>query len=115
MDIKDFVLGRQRMCKYYDCDNDCISKSGEYCPLENYPCDSIDSITDDVVDTVERWVKEHPMKTRQIEFLKHYPNARLDNGVIEICPESVDKGCKVNCNITTCYLCYRKYWLEEIE
>lgn len=115
MEIKDFVLGHQRMCKYYDCDNDCTNKFGERCPLENYPCDFIDSITEDVISTVERWVKDHPVVTRQIEFLEHYPNARLSNGVIEICPLSVDTGCKVDCNMTTCYNCYRKYWLEEIE
>ena len=59
-----------------------------------------------------------PKKTRQSEFLKMFPNARLIDGVLDIMP------CKIvgrefqeqNCN-TYCYCetCRKEYWLKEVE
>lgn len=42
---------------------------------------------EEAIAVVEQWANEHPRQTRQSEFLKHYPNARLDNnGVVDIPP-----------------------------
>ncbi len=58
-----------------------------------------------------------PKKTRQDEFLEHYPNARMLNGVIDICPKHVDGNCD-RCRIYAkrpCIECHKDYWLQEVE
>lgn len=58
-----------------------------------------------------------PKKTRQSEFLKMYPNARLNSkGVLDIRP------CNIDTNYSTyrCYFacgdeCQNAYWLQEVE
>ena len=45
---------------------------------------------EEAVDAVERWANEHPVKTRQSELLKLFPNAKSDEtGVSYICPRMV--------------------------
>ena len=72
-----------------------------------------------VVEQVEQWAKEHPVKTRQSEFLKMFPNPALDSdGVIAIQPcEVIVDACKdSNDNKrTNCWVCRRDFWLKEIE
>ncbi len=62
MDAVEYVKQRERMCDYYiDCDD---------CPAGYYEgCSSLDRISE-LVPIVEQWSKEHPVKTRQSEFLK---------------------------------------------
>lgn len=58
-----------------------------------------------------------PKKTRQSEFLKAYPNAKTNQGIIDICPGDIDKDfdeCK-NYSIGCCVECQRDYWLQEVE
>ena len=62
-------------------------------------------------DIILEWCKEHPTKTRQNEFLKHYPNTRLVNNVIYICPQAMEKNYK--CTLS-CDDCRKSYWLEEV-
>ena len=80
------------------------------------------------VEMIEQWAKEHPVKTRQSEFLKMFPNAQKSlNGVLDICPRKFepkkyksatpDKVC-VNGNADDeyhCDECCRDFWLKEIE
>lgn len=115
MDAVEFLKALGRLCNNYPC--------GDNCPL-------IDSCDDESVDgyvrkvqIVEQWAKEHPVKTRQSEFLAQYPNARLGaTGCLMLCPidvmgrEYVSKnipGC-IN-NGIRCYQCRRDFWLKEIE
>lgn len=68
-------------------------------------------------EIAEQWAKDHPAKTRQSEFLKMLPDARLDGGgVIHICPNAIDTTtpCLIHDNIN-CYDCRRIYWLQEVE
>lgn len=74
-----------------------------------------------MVEAAEQWAAEHPVKTRQGEFLKHYPNVVLDgNGIINISPCRVDpkqypfngKDC---CKFHACSECRREFWLAEVE
>lgn len=61
--------------------------------------------------------KRKPKKTRQDEFLKMYPNARMLNGTISICPKLVDGNCD-RCRIyakRSCTECHKDYWLQEVE
>ena len=74
------------------------------------------------VETVEQWVKEHPVKTRQSEFLKQWPDAEMsDEGLPAISPCQWDvrwlecksqKDCE---DRGVCDKCRRDFWLKEIE
>lgn len=69
-----------------------------------------------VVEQVEQWAKEHPVKTRQSEFLKMYPNAVVMNGgVLCVRPCDVDNTIKNFCKTTNCGVCRRDFWLTEIK
>lgn len=120
MDAVEFLKATRRLCAIYHCDDGC--------PL----FDSCDDESDDgyvrKVQIVEQWAKAHPVKTRQSEFLKMFPNAQKSlNGVLDICPRKFepkkyksttpDKVC-VNGNADDeypCDECCRDFWLKEIE
>lgn len=77
---------------------------------------------EEIVSRVEQWAKEHPVKTRQSEFLKQYPEAEIgDDGYPSVAPcqlykdmeEKDENGvCCTNCG---CAECRRDFWLKEIE
>ena len=114
MDAVEYVKQRARMCDYYvNCDD---------CPAGNYEvCASLNEIPN-LVPIVEKWAKEHPVKTRQSEFLKQWPDARVgDDGYPSVAPcqlykdieEKDENGiCCKNCG---CDKCRRDFWLKEIE
>ena len=65
MDTVEYVKQRERMCDYY---HNCYG-----CPAVEYEnCASLD-IAIKLVPIVEKWAKEHPVKTRQSELLKLFP------------------------------------------
>lgn len=123
MDAKEFIRTHKRICKKYGdaCKN---------CPLLDKGCYSTstsiilpEELDEGVVDLVEKWAKENPVKTRQSEFLKMFPNASvIANGTLGICPKSLDKdrNCFYSTNygnskIVDCFGCRNQFWLEEIE
>lgn len=117
MDAVEFYKSMKRMCY--------SGEMCEKCPLYNNfsemgsVCDVLLHIKDEkaskVKSIVEQWVKDHPVKTRQSEFLKIFPNAVIDedNGILCIKPCEIDEsiGCT---NGKGCDDCYRKYWLTEV-
>lgn len=112
MDAVEFLKGFKRMCEAYDKDGFCKN-----CPAYEYNCcTNFNGQENDAVQIVEQWAKEHPVKTRQSEFLKMFPNARIDDGVIFLGPCAIDRveydsyKCTMNCK-----KCCRDYWLKEIE
>ena len=114
MDVVEYVKQRERMCNYYaNCDE---------CPAGNYEgCSSLNGILK-LVPIVEQWAKEHPVKTRQSEFLKQYPDAEIGNdGYPSIAPcqlyaglihSESQKDCE---DREECGKCHRDFWLKEIE
>lgn len=68
------------------------------------------------IDKVIKWAKDHPVKTRQSEFLKMFPHAQKRDGIINICPLSVEKDHKTNseCLKTDCGGCRQRFWNEEV-
>lgn len=102
MDAVEFIVTRDRMCKYErerginaknePCPGCCIPArlNIRTCP----PCeDFIKQHPAEAVEIVERWGKEHPRKTRQSEFLKMFPNALIFEGVLKIEPcELIDSS-----------------------
>ena len=68
------------------------------------------------VQIVEQWSKAHPIKTRQSEFLKMFPNTKLDtDGVIAIRPCDIDSKCCTDDDyLRKCGACAGDYWLTEV-
>ena len=71
---------------------------------------------EEMVSKVEQWAKDHPVKTRQSEFLKMFPNAKIQDDVIWVCPKVIDHNYrpKENCYEINCLDCKREFWLAEV-
>ena len=78
--------------------------------------DSVKKIEETVLK-VEQWAKGHPVKTRQSELLKLFPNLKIDDGVIAFCPGKFlpevegEAYCKKH---DKCRECRKDYWLAEV-
>lgn len=70
---------------------------------------------EEAVEIAEKWAKEHPAKTRQSEFLKHYPNAKILLACLNACPMDVFGDTEASCNHQPCYECKKAFWLAEVE
>ena len=114
MDAVEYVKQRARMCDYYVNCGDCPASDYEWCA-------SLNEIPN-MVPIVERWAKEHSVKTRQSEFLKMWPDAEIsDDGLPSIAPCQLDvrlihgksqEDCEGR---GVCNKCRRDFWLKEIE
>lgn len=69
------------------------------------------------VKFVERWAVEHPIKSRQSEFLKLFPYARVKkaNGLPIVSPCDLDVKLAGECEGIPCQECWKKFWLAEVE
>lgn len=120
MDAVEFLVTRDRMCGSFNgcctgCEVNERMGAGEACIhyMARHP--------QEVIEIVERWGKEHPRKTRQSEFLKLFPAAKVDiDNVPVICPKDV--CVRFRCCVSPderacgqCRDCQKKFWLEEVE
>ena len=102
MDALEFFKARKRMCEATKCASCklCHMQGGCSIAPENEEIDACE----EAIAIVEQWVAEHPIKTRQSEFLKLFPYARVKkaNGlpIVEGIP---------------CQECWKKFWLAEVE
>lgn len=116
MDAVLFLNEVRRMCKTFEDCSDCpIEKSPAICPRYSSRSDF-----EEAVEIVERWSKEHPAKTRQSEFLEHYPNAELtkSTGALVMCPAHVFGGECSSWNkagAASCDICCKNFWLAPVE
>lgn len=119
MDALKFIEERNRMCdRYWQVDGDC-----DGCPMVNVDeCNELRNMVDDagkavgkVVETVEKWSKEHPRKTRQNVFLEQWPEVKLFDGIIDIKPCDLVASLRSKCPKTFCYDCRHKFWMQEVE
>lgn len=69
------------------------------------------------VEAAEKWAAEHPIKTRQSEFLKLFPYARVKkaNGLPMASPCDLDGKLAGKCGRIPCLECRKKFWLTEVE
>nr|DAG89617.1 MAG TPA: hypothetical protein [Ackermannviridae sp.] len=114
MDAVEYVKTLHRLCKSQDSCSGCAGcplrdKEDGYCSIAN-----ISERAEDAVQIVEQWAKDHPIKTRQSELLKMFPNAPFYRGVVSIPPCSIEKEMRGNCLRSDCYECRRTYWLTEV-
>lgn len=122
MDAVKFIKQINRLCEAQE---DCKD-----CPLIGHACDvntatimsgyNIESVQK-MVQIVEQWAKDNPVKTRQSEFLKMFPNAYLET-ITRLLPCSLDRTLKpfrcakygylsITCR---CDRCRDDYWNEEV-
>lgn len=121
MDTVKFIEERNRMCRYFD--NGC-----DGCPAFNACKDELccavgqESTMDAKaqIAIVEDWASEHPRKTRQDIFLEQWPEATIDNGILELCPRMVSAAhrnqygdCETLCE--SCIDCRCEFWMQEVE
>lgn len=107
MDAVEFYRTFKRMCDKTDCKDRLLDQKCR--PSANVE-------PEEVVETVEEWAKDHPIKTRQSEFLKLFPNATINesDGILCVTPCNIE-GKEFCCpNGKSCGDCYRKYWLTEV-
>lgn len=92
-------------------------KSGTIdCAIQKYISAQKKNDYEGMVEAAEQWAAEHPTKTRQSEFLKHYPGARITiDGPLHACPMDVFSDMGINCAARTCHECRKAFWLEEVE
>lgn len=113
MDIVEFFKTVNRLCKNQRCCAECpIHKNGMGCMIKADD-DSAKSI-EETISKVEQWAKDHPVKTRQSEFLKMFPNAEFCRDVINILPCSIEKEMCKYCDNSKCEECRKDYWLSEV-
>lgn len=118
MDAVEFFKTAKRLCKNTGCKGCPVCKDGMCMVMRMARIDdtSYESI-EETISKVEKWGKEHPVNTRQSEFLKKFPNAPIDkrSGVLFVDPCSIDSTQKGNkyCNIS-CTTCHKNYWLAEV-
>lgn len=85
-------------------------------------CFKLEEIDTEIVEQVEQWAKEHPVKTRQNEFFNQWPDAEIGyDGLPTVAP------CQLNIELLQCKSqddcegrgvcdkCRRDFWLKEIE
>lgn len=111
MDAVKFLKTLRRMCncECRKCEFEKRLRGFETCTVwrKNHP--------EEAVAIVEQWAAEHPVKTRQSVFLKHYPGARIDSDCLNACPMDIFGDMGINCNKQTCYECKKEFWLTEVE
>lgn len=114
MDAVEFFKTVNRLCKNQRCE-ECPVYKNNTCCMVGFDDNSIKSI-EETVSKVEQWAKDHPVKTRQSEFLKLFPDAQIDTyGALTIRPCSIEKGLCSKCTtLSDCVDCRREYWLTEV-
>lgn len=108
---KATIYDYARMCKSYDrCKN---------CPLgfKNAACgEAMWNNPDKANEIILKWCEEHPIKTRQSEFLEMFPKAVTNgNGRISICPKNIDKTHECELKPNECANCMDEYWSAEVK
>lgn len=113
MEAVEFFKTVNRLCKIKVAIYALLRKKG--CCMVGFDDDSIKSI-EETVSKVEQWAKDHPVKTRQSEFLKKFQDAKIGkDGVLIIYPCAVEKRLsRTKCGGMFCDDCRREYWLEEV-
>jgi hypothetical protein len=116
MDALEFFKTRKRMCEATKC-ADCklYHVQGGCCIAPEK--EKINAF-EEAIAIVEQWAKEHPIKTRQSEFLKLFPNAPIYTNThnVALDPCLVDTTLRGHCPTGRgCDICRREFWLAEVE
>lgn len=117
MDAVEFFKTANRLCKNQSCRKCPVCKEGVCMVMNMVRLDGglVESI-EETVSKVEQWAKDHPVKTRQSEFLKLFPNAPKSGRVLDICPQNlnIEYMPPKRCENISCGACKTDYWNEEV-
>lgn len=113
MEAVEFFKTVNRYCKNQGCKK-YLACRGDLCMI--WPDDDSVKSIEETISKVEQWAKDHPVKTRQSEFLKKFQDAKIGkDGVLIIYPCAVEKRLsRTKCGGMFCDDCRREYWLEEV-
>lgn len=122
MDTVEFFKTANRLCKDQGCKK-CPARKEGVCMVMRMIrlADNSDESIEETISKVEQWAKDHPVKTRQSELLKMFPDAYL-SAITRLLPCSLDKTLKpLRCakygylsTICRCDKCRDDYWNEEV-
>lgn len=108
MDAVEFLNEGTRMCHSYE---SCVG-----CPMEQTDdCCMVSMNLKQMINIVEQWAKEHPVKTRQSEMLKLFPETEMIDDYVCICLSRFVEGYREpgqNCHMD-CEKCKRDFWLAK--
>ena len=115
-----FFKELDRMCNKYRCTKYNASCSG--CEIYQHCYDSscygfVKNNPLKAVEIVQKWSDSNPVKTRLSMFLKLFPNAKITDGHINICPKLLNTNfepCPAPA-VLNCSDCKKEYWLSEVE
>ena len=114
MDAVKYFKTKAKMCSSFESCNDCpldeINKTSDVNCFES-------GREEEAVAIVEKWAAEHPIKTRQSEFLKMFPNIRRvhNTDIIDVCPRSLRELSSDDClRYAVCLDCKKDYWFAEL-
>ena len=113
MDAVEFLKTLRRMCncECHKCEFGKRLSGFETCTVwrKTHPKEA--------VAIAERWAKEHPVKTRQSEFLKLFPGADVGetDGCLSLNPCFVYEKMRKECAGRKCSECRKAFWLAEVE
>lgn len=121
MDAIKFIKERSRMCdSLFGCEG-CPANSQEHGLGECFVGIQSKYTPEQQIEIVDKWAKEHPLKTRQSVFLEQYSEAAIDAcGVLSLCPTLISKshrniyGKCANAGVE-CADCRREFWMQEVE
>lgn len=114
MDAVEFLKTLSRMCNCgcHKCEFRKRLSGFETCAGWRY------AHPEEAVAIVEQWAAAPPIKTRQSEFLKLFPNAPIYTNThnVALDPCLVDTTLRGHCPTGRgCDICRREFWMQEVE
>lgn len=87
------------------------------CAIQKYISAQKKNDYEGMVEAVEQWAAEHPVKTRQSEFLKLFPGVDVyeTDGCLTLNPCIIYEKMRKECAGKLCSECRRAFWLAEVE
>ena len=119
MDAVEFLREWDRMCRAESkVDNSC-GEACKSCEMDQkgigWCAYYVRKEPERAIKNVKDYMAKHPIKTRQSEFLKMFPNARMEGKTLDIDPCQLDMRLRNSCGCKACHECREEYWLEEVE
>lgn len=87
------------------------------CAIQKYISAQKKNDYEGMVEVAEQWAAEHPVKTRQSEFLKLFPGVDVyeTDGCLTLNPCIIYEKMRKECAGKLCSECRRAFWLAEVE
>lgn len=89
MEVMEFIKQKERMCDYYG-DVSCVrDDSRETCPALNIDCSLGIPTSEQLVEIVEQWAKEHPEESSDLHAIIDALEDRIDKLDVKVSNESL--------------------------